>query len=66
MEASNKELTINQLEKIDIKTKEGKVFLENKTFNKSIQIPIEDKIYIENVNIENNLINIFANSSISF
>ena len=26
----------------------------------------EEKIYIENVNIENNLIRIFANSTISF
>jgi len=53
-------------EHIEIKTENGKVYLLNKNFNKIIQIPIEDKIYIKNVNIENNLINIFAKSSISF
>ena len=57
---------INEIAKINIKTNKGKIYLENKTYNKSIQIPIEDKIYIENVTIENNLINIFANSCISF
>ena len=66
MKASDKKININQGEKIDIKTDKGKLYFENKTYNKIIQIPIEDKIYIENVNIENNLINIFANSSISF
>ena len=53
-------------EQINIKTKQGKIYLENKKYNKSIQIPFEEKIYIENVNIENNMINIIANSSISF
>ena len=66
MKASEKNMTSNQEEQINIKTEKGKVYLENKTYNKTIQIPIEDKIYIENVNIENNLINIFANSPISF
>ena len=66
MEGSSKEITINQLEKINVKTEKGKVYLENKNYNKTIQIPIEDKIYIKNVNIENNLINISANSSLSF
>ena len=66
MEGSSKKITINQLEKINVKTEKGKVYLENKTYNKTIQIPIEDKIYIKNVNIENNLINISANSSLSF
>ena len=53
-------------QQIEIKIEKGKIFLKNITNNKIIQVPIEDKIYIENVNIENNLINIFANSSISF
>ena len=44
----------------------GARFLENKAYNKMIQIPIEDKIYIKKINIENKLINIFASSSISF
>ena len=56
---------INQLKQINIKTEAGKVYLENADYNTIIQIPIEDKIYIENINIENNLINIFANSSVS-
>ena len=57
---------INKEEKIDIKAKNGTIYLQNKASKKSIKIPIEDKIYIENVNIQKNLINIFANSSISF
>ena len=66
MKASDKNITINQREKIDIKTKKGKVYLEDKSYKKTIRIPIEDKIYIENIYIENNIINIFANSPISF
>ena len=66
MKVSEENITINKAEQINIKTEQGKVYLENKNFNKTIQIPIEDKIYIENVNIENNLIYIFANSPISF
>ena len=66
MEASEKNIAINNVEEINIKADEGKVYLINKIANKTIQIPIEDKIYIKNINIENNLINIFANSSINF
>ena len=66
MKTTGKNITVIKGVKINIKTKKGKIFLENKTNNKTIQIPIEDKIYIENVYIENDLINIFANSSISF
>ena len=58
--------TINKLEKLDIKAKDGKLYLENKAYNKSIRIPIEDKVSIKDVNIQNNLINIFANSVIDF
>tara|TARA_B100000214_G_scaffold372475_1_gene350798 strand:+ start:2102 stop:2731 length:630 start_codon:yes stop_codon:yes gene_type:complete len=57
---------INQLEQINIKAEEGKVYLENRNLKKTIQIPIEDKIYIKNVKIYNNIVSIFANSSISF
>ena len=53
-------------ELIEIILNTGKIHLKNLSNKKTIQIPIEEKIYIENVNIENNLINIFANSSISF
>jgi len=66
IKASGTNIYINKLELVNIKTKKGKVYLYNKNYNKKIQIPLEDKIYIENLNIENNLINIFANSSISF
>ncbi len=66
MKTSKDSITLNREKLIRIKTEQGKVFLENKIFNKVIKIPIEDKIYIKDVIIENNLINIFANSSISF
>ena len=66
IKASKNNLSVNQVKRIDIKTERGKIYLENKDYNKIIQIPIEDKIYIKNVNIENNLINICASSSISF
>ncbi len=55
-----------ETEKIDIETDKGKIYLRNRNNNKTIQIPFEEKIYIENVNIKNNLINIFGYSSISF
>ena len=64
--ASEKNITIKHENQINIITEKGKVYLENKIHNKSIQIPIEDKIYIENVNVENSLINILANSTLSF
>tara|TARA_B100001250_G_scaffold305666_1_gene267605 strand:- start:116 stop:745 length:630 start_codon:yes stop_codon:yes gene_type:complete len=66
MKATENNITNNQGEIINIKVREGKVYLENNNNNKAIQIPIEDKIYVTNVSIENNLINIFANSLISF
>ena len=58
--------TINHKEKLDLKVEEGKLYLENKNRDKSIKIPMEDEIYIKNAIIENNLIVIFANSSLSF
>ena len=64
--ASEKNIAVNKADEINIKGINGKMFLVNSSSNKTIQIPIEDKIYIENVNIENNSINIFANSPISF
>ena len=66
MKASDNNTIINKLEQINITTEKGKIYLKNKTKNKSIKLPIEDKIFIENINIENNYINIFANSPISF
>jgi len=51
---------------VNIKVNNGNLYLENQSYNKSIKIPIEEKVFINNVNIQNNLINIFAKSSISF
>ena len=66
MKVSKKNTNLKKEEPINIKTEKGRVYLGNKTYTKIIQIPLEDKIYVENIHIENNLINIFANSSISF
>ena len=66
IKANKENSTINSGEQIEIKTTKGKLYLRNRNNNKTIQIPIEEKIYIENVNIENDLINIFANSSVNF
>ena len=64
--ASEENNTIKEVAQVEIKTDKGKVYLKNRNHNKTIQIPIEEKIYIENANIENNLINIIGYSSISF
>ena len=66
MSTSKDKKNINQVERVDIKAENGSIYLENKAYNKSIRIPIEEKIYIKNLNIENNLINISADSSIDF
>ena len=65
IKVSEKNITTNKEEKINIYTESGKIYLRMKNKEKSIQIPIEDKIFIENIYIENYLINIIANSSIS-
>ena len=62
----NDDKTINEREKINIKTKSGKLYLENEYCDKSIKIPIEDKVCIKKSYIKNNLINILATSSVSF
>ncbi len=66
IKASEENQHINDEELIEINTSKGKIYLKNRAHNKTIQIPIEEKIYIENVNIKDNLISIHANSSISF
>ena len=66
MKTLNEDKTINDGENVSIKAKEGKLYLESKGCNKSIKIPIEDNVFIKDVNIQNNLINIYANSSINF
>ena len=71
----NDQLLINTLEEkkkfneptqIEIKADKGKIYLNNRNHKKNIHIPMEEKIYIENIYIENNIINIFGNSSINF
>jgi len=57
--------TINEVEQIEIKADKGKIYIKNRAYNKTLKVPIEEKIYIENVNIENDLISIFGKSSIS-
>ena len=66
MKAIKKDKTINDGEKISIRVEKGKLYLESKGYDKSIKVPIEDKVFIKDVIIENNLINISANSSIDF
>ncbi|WP_269625151.1 hypothetical protein [Prochlorococcus marinus] len=66
MKSAKEKIISNNGDQINIKVEEGKIYLENKIYNKTFQIPIEDKIYIENIYIENNLINIAANSAVSF
>ena len=58
--------TIHHQERLNLKVEKGKLYLENKNCDKSIKIPMEDKIHIKNAIIENNLIVIVANSSLSF
>ncbi len=66
MKSSKRNINIIQEEEINIRTERGKIYLENKSTKKTFQIPIEDKIYINNIYIENNIINVSASSSISF
>ncbi len=66
IKTSKKDMDVTKEEQINIKTERGKMYLENYINDKTIQIPIEDKIYIENITIENNLLNINANSFIIF
>ncbi len=66
IKASEEKKAIKDIELIEIKTSKGKVYLQNTAHNKIIEIPIEEKIYIENINIKDNMINVYANSSLSF
>ena len=66
IKASEENNNLIENSQIEITAAKGKIYLNNIINNKTIQIPIEEKINIENVNIENNLINIIGNSSISF
>ena len=66
IKAYDEKINPNYINKIDIKTYKGKIYLKNISNSRTILIPIEEKVYIEKINIENNIINIFGNSSISF
>ena len=63
---SQRNKNIHSKERVNIKVKNGNLYLENQSYNKSIKIPIEEKVFINNVNIQNDLITILAKSSISF
>tara|TARA_Y100001968_G_C19313116_1_gene695226 strand:+ start:459 stop:1091 length:633 start_codon:yes stop_codon:yes gene_type:complete len=65
MKTQNTDRINNEVEKIHVKTERGKIYLLNKAYKKSIEIPIEDKIYIKNIYFEDNFIIIQANSSIN-
>ena len=64
--ASKNKENINEEEFFYLKAEKGKIYLGNKAHKKSIIIPTEDKVYVENVTIKNDLIILCANSSISF
>ena len=66
IKASKDKKTINEEEEFEIKAANGKIYIGNRNYNKSINIPIEDKVYIENVSIQNNIIIVLAISSLSF
>ena len=66
IKSSRQEKGIYELERVDLKVEKGDLYLQNIACNKSIKIPVEDKLNINNITIKNNLINIFADSTLSF
>ena len=66
IKTSKDDINIIKEQHINVTAEKGKVYLNNEAYNKIIEIPVEDKIYIKNIYLENKLINIFASSSISF
>ncbi len=64
MKTSTDKRGVSEEVQVDIKAEEGSVYIDNKLCNKSIKIPIEKKVYIKDLSIENDLINISANSSV--
>ena len=62
---SKEQTNDNKGGKVSIMIKKGKLYLESKESSKFVKIPIEDKVFIEKININNNLINIYAKSSVS-
>ena len=62
----NENKVFNQIETLDIKVLNENIFFESQTYNKCIKIPIEDKVIIKNIKIQNNKIIICAKSPLSF
>ena len=65
LKGSNRNNTNHKTELIQIKSKAGKIHLENINNMYSMIIPIEDKIHINHINIVENIININAQSEAS-
>ena len=65
MKTKNSDRNNKEIEKIQIKAEKGKINLLNKAYNKSIEIPTEDKIYFKNIYFEQNFIIFQADSSIN-
>jgi len=65
LKGSDKKRHTYKTELIKIESKEGKIHLKNINNIHSVIIPIEDKIYINSIKIENNQININAHSKIN-
>ncbi len=65
IKTSKEQTNNNKGGKVYIMIKKGKLYLESKENSKFVKIPIEDKVFIEKININNNLINIYAKSSVS-
>ncbi len=65
LKGSNMNNTDNKTELVEIKSKEGKIYLKNINNIYSMTIPIEDKIYINHINIVEDKININAEAETS-
>lgn len=65
LEGSNKNKTNNNTELIQLKSEKGKIHMRNINNQSFMIIPIEDKIYINHINIIENKINIYAHSEVS-
>ncbi len=65
LKGSNNNNTNHKTELVEIKSKEGKIQLKTTNNMYSIIIPMEDKIYINHINIAGNQITINAQSEVS-
>ena len=62
----NDKKQILQGEQFELKKDKGKIYLVSNSTDKFLEIPLEHKVCIKDVNISNNLINITAWSSVIF